>query len=81
MFKSMNMDVVDLREFYSSKLGIAAERSIAMALSAMWVPEKNPDERLLAMGYAVPYLDRFASDSGHCLAFMPAAQEIGRAHV
>lgn len=74
MFKTMNMDVVNLREFYSGKLGIAAERSIAMSLSAMWDTSKSRNERILGMGYAAPFLDRFASDSKECMAFMPAAQ-------
>lgn len=74
MFKNMNMDVVSLREFYSSRLGRAAEHSIAMALSAMWDPTKSRNERILALGYAPPYLDRFSSDIKECMAFMPAAQ-------
>lgn len=74
MFKIMIMDVVNLREFYSSKLGIAAERSISMALSAMWNTTKTRNERILALGYPPPFLDRFASDIKQCMAFMPAAQ-------
>jgi len=68
------MDVVTLREFYLGRLGKAAEMSIAMALSSIWDIEKNANQRLLAIGYPVPWLDRFAADSERCLAFMPAQQ-------
>lgn len=68
----MNTDIVDLREFYHSTLGRLAEQSIVMALSTMWPP--LPEERLLGLGYAVPYLDRFRADTERTFAFMPAGQ-------
>jgi len=37
----MIMDVVELREFYASQLGEAAENSISMALSSMWGESKG----------------------------------------
>jgi len=70
----MHMDVVDLREFYSSRLGKAAERSISMALSGVWDANSTKNIRLLAMGYPVPWLDRFSADTQSCLALMPAHQ-------
>jgi SAM-dependent methyltransferase len=68
----MHADIVDLRAFYASVLGRLAERSIAMALSAVWV--KVPNERLVGIGYAVPWLDRFGRDAERVFAFMPASQ-------
>lgn len=68
----MYCDIVDLRNFYSSVLGRLAERSIAMALSTVWASLAN--ERLVGMGYAVPWLDRFGADAERVFAFMPAGQ-------
>ena len=69
---AMLSDIVDLRSFYSSTLGRLAERSVAMGLSSVWAT--MPNERLLGLGYATPWLDRFGSDAERVLAFMPAAQ-------
>lgn len=71
-FARMLSDIVDLRSFYASTLGRLAERSIAMALSSVW--SSLPNERLLGLGYAVPWLERFGTDAERVLAFMPAAQ-------
>lgn len=68
----MISDIVDLRNFYSSLIGRLAERSIAMALSSVWA--RLPNERLLGLGYALPWLDRFGADAERVLAFMPAHQ-------
>ena len=68
----MHADIVDLREFYHSQLGRFAEHSIAMALSSLWT--RLPEERLVGLGYAVPYLDRFRADTERTFAFMPAGQ-------
>lgn len=69
---AMHTDIVDLREFYLSPLGQLAEHSIAMALSSVWSP--LPEERLVGLGYALPYLDRFRADTERAFAFMPAGQ-------
>lgn len=68
----MHADIVDLRQFYHSRLGRFAERSIGMALSSIWA--RLPEERLVGLGYAVPYLDRFRADTERTFAFMPAGQ-------
>ena len=68
----MNSDVVVLRSFYGSVLGRLAERSITMALSAVWA--KLPKERLVGLGYPLPWLDRFGTDADRVIAFMPATQ-------
>ena len=68
----MNTDIVDLRQFYSTPLGRLAEQAIAMALASIWVA--LPNERLLGLGYASPYLDRFRTDTERTFAFMPARQ-------
>lgn len=43
-----------------------------MALSSIWT--QLPEERLVGLGYAVPYLDRFRADTERTFAFMPAGQ-------
>lgn len=68
----MNHDIVDLRAFYASVLGRVAERSIADALGAMW-PDL-PGERLVGLGYALPWLERFGARAERRFAFMPAGQ-------
>lgn len=68
----MSADIVDLREFYHSPLGHFAEQSIAAALSSLWA--RLPEERLVGLGYVVPYLDRFRADTERTFAFMPAGQ-------
>lgn len=68
----MNSDIVDLRTFYATTLGRLAERSIAMALSSLWT--NLPNERLVGLGYALPWLDRFGTDAERVFAFMPATQ-------
>ena len=68
----MHSDIVELNTFYASPLGMMAERSIAAALTSVWSPLSN--ERLVGLGYAAPYLDRFAPDTERSFAFMPAQQ-------
>jgi SAM-dependent methyltransferase len=43
-----------------------------MALSAVWAP--IPNERLVGLGYALPWLDRFGQDAERVFAFMPGTQ-------
>ena len=66
------MDVTELREFYAGRLGSAAENSVFISLSAMWGEAR--DEQFLGLGYPVPWMDRFANDSGHAFCLMPALQ-------
>lgn len=68
----MNSDIVDLRSFYATTLGRLAERSIAMAITAVWA--NLPNERLVGLGYVLPWLDRFGTDAERVFAFMPATQ-------
>lgn len=68
----MDTDIVDFRAFYASLLGKLTERSITAALSSIW--SKLPEERLVGLGYALPWLDRLGSDAERVFAFMPARQ-------
>jgi SAM-dependent methyltransferase len=48
-----------------------------MALSSVW--DNLPNERLVGLGYALPWLDRFGADAERVFAFMPATQGRGGA--
>ncbi|WP_024588409.1 class I SAM-dependent methyltransferase [Aliihoeflea sp. 2WW] len=68
----MRNDIVDLRAFYATMLGKLAERSIAMGISSVWANLSR--ERLVGLGYALPWLERFGTDADRVFAFMPAQQ-------
>jgi SAM-dependent methyltransferase len=68
----MYTDIVDLRSFYASTLGRLAERSMSMALTPVWSNMVN--ERLIGLGYTLPWLDRFSADADRAISFMPAGQ-------
>jgi SAM-dependent methyltransferase len=68
----MNVDVVDLRTFYGTRLGQVARRMIGRRIRLVW-----PDAtglRVLGLGYATPYLRSFLGDAERVMAIMPAAQ-------
>jgi SAM-dependent methyltransferase len=70
----MYMDVVDLRAFYSDRLGIVAKRLIGERLRQHW-PDVGRGQSLLGIGYATPYLTGF-DQAERIMAFMPAAQGV-----
>lgn len=71
----MYIDVVDLRAFYSNRLGVVARRLIAERLRRHW-PDVNETHCVMGMGYTTPYLPVFAAKAERVLAFMPAAQGV-----
>jgi SAM-dependent methyltransferase len=70
----MTIDVIDLRNFYSQRLGAVARRVINRGIHARW-PHAD-GMRVLGLGYPTPYLGLFREDSERCVAFMPAAQGV-----
>ncbi len=48
----MSIDVIDLRDFYSQRLGIVARRLINRAIRQRW-PEAE-GQRVLGIGYPTP---------------------------
>ncbi len=70
----MTIDVIDLRDFYSQRLGIVARRLINRGIQARWPDAQG--QRVLGLGYPTPYLGLFREDSERCIAFMPAAQGV-----
>src|SRR6202021_3634858 len=70
----MTIDVIDLRDFYSQRLGIVARRLINRGIHACWPNAEG--QRVLGLGYPTPYLGLFREDCERCIAFMPAAQGV-----
>ena len=70
----MTIDVVDLRNFYSQRLGIVARRFIGRGIRSLW--RDTAGQSVLGVGYATPYLGLFREEAERCLAFMPAAQGV-----
>src|SRR5258708_39721791 len=70
----MSIDVIDLRDFYSQRLGIVARRLINRGIQARWPNAQG--QRGLGLGYPTPYLGLFPEDCERCIAFMPAAQGV-----
>src|SRR3569832_767111 len=70
----MTIDVIDLRDFYSQRLGIVARRLINRGIHARWSEAEG--QRVLGIGYPTPYLGLFRDSSERCIAFMPAAQGV-----
>jgi SAM-dependent methyltransferase len=68
----MHMDVLDLREFYGQPLGRAVRVSLGRAIGAIW--ESTPNERVVGLGYCVPWLGRYREKAERVIALMPAAQ-------
>jgi len=70
----MTIDVIELRNFYSKRLGVMARRLINRGIQSHWPSAHGL--RVLGIGYSTPYLGLFRKDSERCLAFMPAAQGV-----
>src|SRR3982074_78149 len=70
----MTIDVIDLRDFYSQRLGIVARRLINRGIHARWPNAQG--QRVLGLGYPTPYLGLCREHSERCMAFMPAAQGV-----
>ncbi|MCW5696215.1 MAG: methyltransferase domain-containing protein [Bauldia sp.] len=70
----MYLDVVDLKAFYSDRLGVIARRLIGLRIRRLW-PTVTGD-RILGVGYATPYLGQLGDDAVCRIAMMPAAQGV-----
>jgi SAM-dependent methyltransferase len=70
----MSIDVVDLRNFYAQRLGLAARRFVGRGIRARFGDTRGLS--VLGVGYPTPYLGLFRQEADRCLAFMPAAQGV-----
>lgn len=67
-------DVVDLRDFYETRLGQVARHLIRRRVRAIWPDLKG--QSVLGLGYATPYLRQFREEAERVLAIMPAGQGV-----
>jgi SAM-dependent methyltransferase len=70
----MRQDVIDLRDFYATRLGQVARRMIRCQVRALW-----PDTagmRVLGIGYPTPYLRPVRDGAERVMAVMPASQGV-----
>ena len=67
-------DVVDLREFYDSRLGQLARRMIRRRIRLMW--PSIAGQSLLGLGYATPFIRPYFGQAERVLAAMPAQQGV-----
>lgn len=70
----MHADVVDLREFYLSSLGLMVRRLLRQRVTQIWPNLRG--ERVLALGYGVPLLRPLLGHAGQLFAFMPPEQGV-----
>ncbi|HWM49667.1 MAG TPA: methyltransferase domain-containing protein [Xanthobacteraceae bacterium] len=70
----MSLDVVDLRNFYSQRLGTVARRFVGRGIRSLWGDTHGLS--VVGVGYATPYLGLFREEAERCLAFMPMSQGV-----
>ncbi|WP_074381459.1 class I SAM-dependent methyltransferase [Bartonella doshiae] len=68
----IELDIVTLRDFYASALGLRVQQTLCDKLNMCW-PDLS-DKRLMGLGYALPYLSALSIRTQQCFAFMPARQ-------
>ena len=68
----MSIDVVDLRNFYTQRLGVVARRFVGRGIRQRFADLRG--QRVLGVGYATPYMGLFREEAERCLVFMPAVQ-------
>ncbi len=70
----MNRDVIDLRDFYASSLGMMARRLLRRTLRGVW-PDVS-GQVVLGLGFATPLLRPFMDEAEQVLAIMPPEQGV-----
>lgn len=70
----MQLDVIDMHAFYTSRLGRSASQALSARIRAMWPDVKG--ESMLGLGYATPYLGQFAGEADRVIGAMPARQGV-----
>jgi len=74
MLPAMYTDVVDLRDFYATRLGQVARRLLRRRIRMLW-PDLS-GLRVLGVGYATPFLRAFSDEAERVVALMPAGQGV-----
>jgi len=70
----MSLDVIDLRNFYGSRLGGVVRRLVGVKIRTRW-PDVR-DLRVAGIGFAAPYLSVFREEAERVVALMPATQGV-----
>lgn len=70
----MRRDVLELRQFYASRLGAAAREMTARKVLETWGDGRGLD--ILGLGYATPFLGPLAPAARRVVAAMPAQQGV-----
>jgi len=68
----MQLDILDLTDFYASPLGGLARRLIAQKVRSHW--RRAEGETLIALGFGTPYLGSYRGEVRRLGALMPAHQ-------
>lgn len=63
-------DIIDMRSFYASRLGMIARRMLRRQIRELW-PDIDGGT-LVGLGYATPYLRPYVGRADHVAALMPA---------
>lgn len=72
----MRPDVIDLREFYGTRLGQVARKLLRRRIRQLW-PDMS-GLNLLSLGYPTPYIRQFQGEAERVIAFMPSQQGVHR---
>lgn len=67
-------DIVDIRDFYESQLGIVARRMIRRRVREFWPDVSGMS--VLGLGFATPYLRPLMDEADRTIAAMPAQQGV-----
>ena len=68
----MQVDIIDLRDFYTTTLGLRTRGYLCAALRKHLPDAKRMD--VVGIGFANPYLGQFREEAERLVSFMPAAQ-------
>jgi SAM-dependent methyltransferase len=68
------MDIIDLRDFYTSRLGLAAQQLLRSRLAPRLA--MAPDQIVMGLGFAAPYLPDRLDESARVFSFMLARQGV-----
>lgn len=70
----MQMDVIDLRDFYGRPLGRVAQYHISRRVRQVWADVRGLN--VLGLGFATPYLPPFLGEAQRVIGLMPARQGV-----
>ncbi len=68
----MDQTASDLKAFYNSKMGRVVRRILNRQIHDFW--PNIQDEKIVGLGYTVPYLGNFLEKNDHVLGISPAEQ-------